>query len=57
MSETAFTIADNSFQNSSVINENSSTLSNPDQLLLQDGYADWIVTALQQRRESGNARY
>ena len=51
MSETAFTIADNSFQNSSVINENSSTLSNPDQFLLQDGYADRIVTALQQHRD------
>ena len=52
MSETAFTLADNSFQNSSVINENSSTLSNPDQLLLQDGYVDWIAAALQQRRDS-----
>ena len=51
MSETAFAIADNSFQNSSAINANSSTLSNPDQLLLQDGYADWIVATLQQRRD------
>ncbi len=51
MSETAFTIADNSFQNSSVINENSDTLSNPDQFLFQDGYADRIVTALQQHRD------
>ena len=52
MSEPAFTIADNSFQNTSSINENSSTLSNPDQFLLQDGYADRIVTALQQHRDS-----
>ncbi len=52
MSETAFAIADNSFQNSSVINENSSTPNNPDQLLLQDGYADWISATLQQRRDS-----
>ena len=51
MSETAFTIADNSFQNSSVINENSSTPNNPDQFLFQDGYADRIVTALQQHRD------
>lgn len=52
MSETAFTIADNSFQNSSAINEDSSILSKPDQLLLQDGYADWIAATLQQRRDS-----
>ena len=52
MSQTAFAIADNSFQNSSIINEKSSALSNPDQLLLQDEYADRIAAALQQRRDS-----
>ena len=52
MSETASTIADNSFQNSSAINEDSSILSKPDQLLLQDGYADRIAATLQQRRDS-----
>ena len=46
MSQTAFAIADNSFQNSSITNEKSSALSNPDQF--QDVYADQIAAALKQ---------
>ena len=47
MSETAFAIADNRFQNSSGVNENSSS---PDQRLREE-YADRITAALKQRRD------
>lgn len=53
MSETAFTIADNSFQNSSGGDENSSE--SPDQFLrqwLRERHADRIETALKQSRNT-----